>query len=260
MFELAPALAVVASPLLLAVAGWAVSVGQRNVTIIDSLWALFIFGAALGYAMTGPAGPRAALVLVLAAIWALRLTGYLTWRNHGKPEDRRYREIRERNEPGFSWKSLYLVFGLQALLAVVVALPLIGAISAASPWSMLDAIGVLLWLIGFGFEAIGDWQLARFKADPANRGRVMASGLWRYTRHPNYFGECCLWWGFFVIALAGGAWWSVISPVLMTVLLLRVSGVALLERDIAERRPEYRDYSLRTPAFLPWFPRAAERS
>jgi steroid 5-alpha reductase family enzyme len=199
------------------------------------------------------------LVLALAAIWALRLTGYLTWRNHGKPEDRRYRAIRERNEPGFTWKSLYLVFGLQAVLAAIVALPLFGAIASARPWSLLDAAGVLLWLVGFGFEAIGDRQLARFKADPKNRGQVMAQGLWRYTRHPNYFGECCLWWGFFVIALAAGAWWSVLSPLLLTVLLLRVSGVALLERDIAERRPEYRDYILRTSAFLPWLPRAAER-
>lgn len=253
-------MAVTATLVVLALSGWGISVLRHNVTIVDSLWSLFVFGAALTFALTGPTGPRASLVLTLAAIWALRLTGYLTWRNHGQPEDRRYRAIRERNEPGFRWKSLYLVFGLQAALAAIIALPLLGAIAAPRPLGILDAIGVLLWLTGFAFEAIGDWQLARFKADPRHRGRVMAGGLWRYTRHPNYFGECCLWWGFFVIALAGGAWWSLVSPLLMTVLLLKISGVALLERDIAERRPEYRDYAMRTPAFLPWFPRTVERA
>jgi steroid 5-alpha reductase family enzyme len=113
----------------------------------------------------------------------------------------------------------------------------------------------LLWLVGFVFEAGGDWQLARFQANPANAGKVMDRGLWRYTRHPNYFGDCCIWWGFFAFALSAGAWWSVLSPILMSLLLLRVSGVALLEKDIGERRPQYADYIRRTPAFFPWRPK-----
>jgi steroid 5-alpha reductase family enzyme len=120
----------------------------------------------------------------------------------------------------------------------------------------LDLLGFLVWLTGFTFEAVADWQLSRFKADPANRGRVMKQGLWAYSRHPNYFGESLLWWGLFLIALATPyGWWALISPVLITFLLLKVSGVTLLEKDIVERRPEYREYLETTSAFIPWFPK-----
>ena len=146
------------------------------------------------------------------------------------------------------------MFGLQAVLAWVLSAPLVGAIAASAPLGPIDVLGAVVVVFGIGFESIADAQLARFKADSANGAGVMDSGLWRYTRHPNYFGEFCVSWGLYLIALAGGAWWVVFSPVAMTALLLRVSGVALLERDIAERRPGYREYVARTNAFLPWLP------
>jgi steroid 5-alpha reductase family enzyme len=242
--------------LLAAFATWLVSLAQRNVTIVDTLWPLMFVIAAAVYAVTAPAvGPRALLVLALVSIWGLRLAAHLALRNHGRPEDRRYQAIRARNEPNFAFKSLYLVFGLQALLAAVVSLPLLGAISGSTPLGPLDAAGVVLWTVGLLFESVGDWQLARFKSNPGNANRVMDRGLWGWTRHPNYFGDFCVWWGFYLIAAAAGAWWSIAGPALMSVLLMRVSGVALLEQDIGERRPGYRDYIRRVNAFFPGPPR-----
>lgn len=233
-------------------AGWLYSLWRRNVNIVDSLWPLFLLAAAAVYAALTPAhGPRTVLVLLLTAIWALRLSLYLAWRNHGKPEDRRYRAIRRNNEPGFALKSLYIVFGLQAVLASLVSLPLLAAVDGGPPLGAWDALGVLLWLIGMVFQVGGDAQLAAFKADPANRDRVLERGFWRYTRHPNYFGEFCIWWGLFLIAVGAGGAWSIVSPLLMTVLLLKVSGVALLERDIGARRPAYAEYVRTTNAFFP---------
>jgi steroid 5-alpha reductase family enzyme len=240
----------------LAISTWAVSVRKRDVSIVDSLWPLLFLAAALRYGSTvAERGPRAALVVVLVGLWAMRLAVYLTWRNWGEPEDRRYRAIRAGNEPGFAFKSLYLIFGLQGALAWIISLPLLAAIAAPAGLNLLDYAGSALWALGFGFEAVADWQLARFKSVAENRGRVMDAGLWRYTRHPNYFGDFCVWWGFYVIALAAGGWWSILGPALMSVLLLRVSGVALLEKDIGERRPSYREYVLRTNAFFPGAPR-----
>lgn len=255
MFDLHAALLALAAIAVLAVAGWLLSVVKRDASIVDSLWSLFFLLAVVVYAAnTATSEPRATIVLVLVTLWALRLAGYLTWRNWGEPEDRRYQAIRVRNEPGFAWKSLYLVFGLQGLLAAIIAMPLIAGVGGGA-LNVLDYAGIALWLLGFGFETIGDWQLTRFKADPANRGRVLDTGLWRYTRHPNYFGEATLWWGYYLIAAAAGGWWTVFAPLLMTLLLLKVSGVSLLEQDIHERRPAYRDYIARTNAFLPWRPR-----
>jgi steroid 5-alpha reductase family enzyme len=252
MFDLAAWLAALTVLVGAAAATWLVSVVQRNVTIVDSLWGVLFVLAAIVYAVVAPApGPRTLLVTALTAIWGLRLAAYLTWRNHGKPEDRRYQAIRARNEPNFALKSLYLVFGFQALLAAVISLPLLGAINGTTPIGPLDFAGIALWLVGLAFEAGGDWQLARFKADPANAGAVMDRGFWRYTRHPNYFGDFCVWWGFFLLAAGNGGWWSVAGPLVMSVLLLRVSGVALLEKDIMHRRPEYAEYVRRTNAFFP---------
>jgi len=191
------------------------------------------------------------VVLVLAALWGLRLAAYLAWRNWNAEEDRRYREIRARNEPNYALKSLYLVFGLQAVLAWLISAPLFAAFRGSADLNALDAAGITLVVFGVLFEAIADWQLARFKGEQANAGRVMDRGLWRYTRHPNYFGECCVWWGFWLIGVAAGGAWTVFAPLLMTFLLLRVSGVALLEKGISERRPEYREYVRRTNAFFP---------
>ena len=247
-----------ALPFLLAAATitWVISLPLRNVAIVDALWSLMFFMAGVIYALNSdPRAPRLALVLWLLALWAARLALYITRRNAGKGEDRRYQEIRERNQPGFAVKSLYLVFWLQALLAWVISLPVLGAFAGNQPLGLLDLAGVALWCLGLTFEAVGDWQLSRFKKDPANADKVMDRGLWKYTRHPNYFGECCVWWGFYCLALSAGAWWAVPGPVLITFLLLRVSGVRLLERDIGNRRPRYVDYVLKTNAFFPGPPR-----
>lgn len=231
---------------------WLYSAFKADVSVVDSLWSLLFLMLAAVYARHAPVvGPRTVLVLVLVGIWALRLSIYITWRNHGHGEDRRYQAIRARNEPHFAFKSLYLVFGLQAVLAWVISLPLLGAILHPGGLTLLDAAGAALWIMGFTFEAGGDWQLAKFKADPANRGKVLDRGFWRLTRHPNYFGEFSMWWGFYLIGLAAGAWWSILGPLIMSLLLLKVSGVTLLEKDIGDRRPEYADYIRRTPAFFP---------
>jgi steroid 5-alpha reductase family enzyme len=252
MLDLAAYLSALAVLLLAGGAGWLFSYVRQNVTIVDSLWAPFFLLAALTTAVLTPLpGPRTTLIIVLVAIWAMRLSGYLTWRNWGKPEDHRYQAIRRRNEPDFTFKSLYLVFALQAVLAWIIAAPLAAGISGAAPLGLLDFVGIALWVFGFLFETSGDWQLARFKANPDNRGKVMDRGLWSYTRHPNYFGEACLWWGYWLIAVSAGGWWTLFAPLLMSVLLLKVSGVALLEKDIGERRPAYRDYIARTNAFIP---------
>jgi len=243
-----------ALPLLLGAAAitWVISVLKRNVTIVDTLWSLlFVIAAAVYAASVETPGLRAWLVLALVSIWGLRLAAYLAWRNRGHEEDRRYQAIRRRNEPNFALKSLWMIFGFQAVLAWVISLPLAGAAAGEAPLGALDALGVALWALGLFFEAVGDWQLARFKGDPANAGRVMDRGLWRYTRHPNYFGDFCVWWGLYLIAVSGGAWWSIVGPLIMSFLLLRFSGVRLLERDIGERRPQYAEYVRRTNAFFP---------
>ena len=245
-------IAALAFTLALALATWAVSLAKRDASIVDSVWAVMILGAGLAYAATLPdPGPRAAWVLALAAAWAARLSLYITWRNWGEPEDRRYRAIRERNQPGFALKSLYLVFGLQAVLAWIVAAPLAGAAQSAAPLGWLDAAGAGLAVFGIAFEAIADWQVARWRARRELPGGVLDQGLWRYSRHPNYFGEFCVWWGFGLIALSAGAWWALVSPALMTLLLFRVSGVALLEKDLSVRKPGYAAYMRRTNAFFP---------
>lgn len=240
---------------------WLVSIRRSDVSIVDGLWSLMFLLCLLVYmTFSEQTGPRAPLVLVLVTIWAVRLSLHIMIRNHGKPEDRRYQAIRRNNQPGFWLKSLYIVFLLQGFLAWVLCLPVVAAVSGQTPPGPLDYIGVAVWLAGMMFEAVGDFQLERFRNSGRSGYRVLDSGLWRYTRHPNYFGEALLWWGFYLVALSAGAWWAVLSPVLMTFLLLRVSGVALLEKDIADRRPEYRDYARRTNAFIPWRPRSRTAS
>lgn len=244
-----------ALPWILAAAfvAWCVATVRRNTGLIDIFWSLFLLVAALWY-FSGQQAPsaRAQMVLGLTILWALRLAGYLGLRNWNAPEDHRYQAIRARNQPGFAWKSLYLVFGLQAVLALVVAAPLYAGITAAAhPLQLLDLAGAALVLGGIVIESVADLQLAAFRASGAGHGGVMDRGLWRYSRHPNYFGEFCVWWGFFLIALATGGWWTVISPLLMSLLLLRVSGVTLLEKDIGARRPGYAEYVARTNAFFP---------
>ena len=240
--------------LTLAALCWLVSLQRRDASLADRVWGLMIVGAGWTYALLLPtASTRLFAMLAVASAWALRLSVFITWRNWGHGEDRRYQAMRQEHGTRFVWRSLWSVFGLQALLAWVVSAPFFAAAQAPAPLGWLDAAGLALAAFGLLYEAVADAQLARFKADPAHKGLVMDRGLWRHSRHPNYFGECCMWWGLGLAALSGGAAaaWCLISPLLMTVLLLRVSGVSLLEKDMTERRPAYRDYVARTPAFVP---------
>lgn len=231
---------------------WLVSLAKRDVSFVDSLWSLFFLAAAAVFAAgAGDLAVRGQLVVALVAVWALRLSVYITARNWGEPEDYRYRSIRANNQPGFAWKSLYIVFGLQGVLAWFISLPLLPAVTSAAPLGWIDGLAVALWAIGFVFEAGGDYQLAKFKRRPDSAGKVLDTGLWRYTRHPNYFGDFCIWWSFYLFAVAAGGWWSIASPILMSLLLLKVSGVAMLEKTISGRRPEYADYIDKTNAFFP---------
>jgi len=259
MFDLHAGLLAFAAILGVVVAAWLISIPKQDVSIVDSIWSLLLLVATGAYLYVAGRDvvPRAWVALALVGVWALRLMVYITVRNHGAGEDRRYQAIRARHQPGFAFKSLYLVFILQGVLAWILSLSVMAAVLGTRPLSWLDALGVLLWVSGFVFEAVGDAQLARFKAGSHSKDQVMDRGLWHYTRHPNYFGECCMWWGLFLLALASGGWWSIVSPLMMTVMLLKVSGVALLEKDLAARRPAYRDYIARTSAFLPWPPRSA---
>lgn len=239
-----------------AIAGWLLSLLRHNVTHVDSMWSLFfLIGALTTWLQSIHHNARASILLALVALWALRLCVYLTWRNWGPHEDHRYATIRQNNQPGFWLKSLYIVFGLQVALAWIISAPLCFAIQSAKPLTPLDGLGCALVIAGLLWESIADWQLAAFKAKPANRGNVLSSGLWRYSRHPNYFGECCVWWGFYLIAWTAGGWWTLFSPILMTLLLLKVSGVSLLESTIQERRPAYRQYMQSTNAFFPGLPK-----
>ena len=234
---------------------WLLSLKLKDVGIVDSLWSLMFLAGAGIYLYESAMDTRAWLLFALIAVWALRLSIFLTVRNWGEEEDSRYQVIRGNNEP-FWIKSLYIVFGLQAALAWFISIPLLYAIGATTTIGLLDTVAIGLWLIGFFFEAVSDQQLYRFKSDPSNVGKVLDTGLWRYTRHPNYFGESLIWWAYYLFAAPHGPWWIIVAPILMTVLLLKVSGVAMMEKTISTRRPEYADYIDRTNAFLPGIPRA----
>ena len=256
MFKLDSFAYTLAVMFVIAVMLWIASRIKRDVGIVDSFWSLMILAAGLCFLYFGDTilAERSTLVLILLSIWSIRLAAHITWRNWGQPEDTRYQDIRKNNQPHFEWKSLYIVFLLQAMLATIVALPLMSIFGSSDAMNMVDIIALTLWLIGMSFEAISDMQLARFKSSANNRGKVLNTGLWRYSRHPNYFGEFCIWWAFFLFAIASGYWWSIVSPLLMTILLLKVSGVSLLESTITERRPQYANYIRTTNAFFPWLP------
>lgn len=242
------------------VATWLYSLYARDVSIVDSLWSLMFLAAAILYAWQAPEqGWHTVFILALVAVWSLRLSIHLTVRNWGEEEDRRYQEIRRNNEPHFGLKSLYIIFGLQGTLAWIISIPLLFALFARTGFHWIDIFAVALWLAGFIFEAVGDYQLMKFKQDASNKGKVLDTGLWRYTRHPNYFGEACIWWAYFLFAIPAGGWWTVYASVLMTFLLLKVSGVVLMEKDISQRRPAYQAYIDRTSSFFPWRPREAGR-
>jgi steroid 5-alpha reductase family enzyme len=243
--------------LALETATWLVSLVRRDAGVADVLWGpAFAVLAWLFVAHREAVDTRGLLVATLVTLWGLRLGLHIMLRGRGRGEDPRYATMRQTHGPRFWWVSLLTVFWLQGLILWIVALPLYAAQRGGDLW-WLDGVALVCVATGFAFEAVGDWQLQRFRADPANRGRVLDRGLWRYTRHPNYFGDALLWWGLFLFAAATPAGVvTVASPLLMTFLLLRVSGVTLLERGLVETRPEYAEYVRRTSAFVPWWPRS----
>jgi steroid 5-alpha reductase family enzyme len=238
---------------------WIASLARRDASIIDIFWGPGFALLAWIYVVLGDGWTtRGLLGAGLASLWGLRLGLHILARSRGKGEDYRYREMRARHGESFGRVSLVKVFLLQGVLMWLISAPLLQAAHAARPrvFTWLDGVAVCVVLVGFGFETVGDRQLARFRADPAQRGKVLQTGLWRYTRHPNYFGDAVVWWGLFLLGLATpGSWWTVFSPVIMTVLLVKVSGVGLLEQKLMRTKPGYAEYAARTNAFVPWFPR-----
>jgi steroid 5-alpha reductase family enzyme len=235
---------------------WVVSILRRDASIVDLFWgAGFVLIAWLTLLLSRNFSWRALVLLLLVNLWGLRLTGYLTWRNWGKPEDYRYRAMRERQGNLFPLVSLFTVYGLQGLLMWVISWPLQVGIARVTDWNLFATAGVALFCVGFLFESIGDFQLARFKSKKTNRGQVMNQGLWRYTRHPNYFGDFLVWWGFSLIAVQAEWWWTLVSPLIMSFLLIRVSGVRLLESSLRTRVAGYEDYVRSTSGFFPLPPK-----
>jgi len=235
---------------------WLVSLRMRDSSIVDIFWSLCFVLAASVYAILTPNGiaERKLLSLMLVTIWGIRLSVHLARRNLGKGEDYRYAKWRTEAGQSWWWRSWLKVFALQGILAWIVSAPLLAVQDSTQPLGVLDVIGAGVWLIGFMFEAIGDWQLVQFKANPANKGKVLSTGLWRFTRHPNYFGDAVVWWGMYMLAVSAGGWWTIFSPLLMNYLLVNISGVAMLESAMRSRKPEYADYIRRTSSFIPWPP------
>ncbi|PLY07756.1 MAG: steroid 5-alpha reductase [Desulfuromonas sp.] len=218
----------------------------------------FVLAGWAGYLFFGNGHPRQLLLLFLISLWGIRLALHIARRKRTESgEDSRYRQWRERWGENFVWRSFLQIFMLQGGVIYLVALPIFLVISApggALGWR--DLIGTLIWLFGFSYEAIGDRQLLRFKENRRNRGRIMRCGLWRTTRHPNYFGEATLWWGIFLVALAVPlGWLALISPLMIGVLLLKVSGIPMLEDKYAGN-PDFEEYKRKTNAFFPWFPKS----
>lgn len=235
---------------------WVFSLIKHDAGIVDIFWGLGFVGIASGvYWFESVNIPRQLVVLGLVWLWGLRLALHIMVRNWGKPEDWRYAKWRLENGTKWWWYSYFKVFLLQGGFMALIALPLVMVQFSPIPddWTDWDTAGLVLWGLGFFFEAVGDWQLLRFKRNDPHPNDVMNTGLWRYTRHPNYFGEAVLWWGFGCFAVAAGAWWTLMSPLVLTGLLLKVSGVAMLETGLKARRPAYAEYMAQTSAFFPWF-------
>ena len=238
---------------------WLISIIIKNVSIVDLFWGFgFVLTAGYYFLKTDGPGIRKIILMVLVTIWGLRLSVYLAWRNLGKGEDFRYKQFRK-NYGGkrYWWISFFQTFLLQGVLMWMISAPLLGAqfYGHDKPIALFDIIGIILWIIGISFEAGGDYQLARFRSDPLNKGKVLDKGFWRYTRHPNYFGDSSVWWGYGFICIAAGSYLPAIGSLIMTALIIKVSGVALLEKSLKEQKPQYKEYIDKTSAFLPWFPK-----
>jgi len=238
---------------------WIFSVVLKNVSIVDLFWGFgFVIAAAYYFLNTNGLDIRKLILLILVSIWGFRLSIHLTLRNHGKGEDFRYREFRKKyGEKRYWWISFFQTFLLQGILMWLISAPLLGAQYYGSDKSLgiLDYSGMILWITGFIFEAGGDYQLAVFKSDPRNKGKVLNTGFWYYTRHPNYFGDSAVWWGYGLICLGAGSYLPVLGSILMTALIIKVSGVALLEKSLKENKPQYKEYIEKTSSFFPWFPK-----
>ncbi len=238
---------------------WIISIILKNVSIVDIFWGFgYVLAGIFYYIFTDGYELRKLVVLSLVTIWGLRLTIYLAWRNIGKGEDFRYKEFRRNyGEYRYWWVSFFQTFLLQGVLMWLISAPLLGAqyTSAGDSLNIFDYLGIAFWVIGFTFEAGGDYQLAKFKKNPANKGKVLDSGFWKYTRHPNYFGDASVWWGFGFISIAAGSYIPFLGSLLMTALIIKVSGVALLEKSLTKDKPAYKAYVEKTSAFIPWFPK-----
>jgi steroid 5-alpha reductase family enzyme len=238
---------------------WIISIRNKNVSIVDLFWGFgFVLACFIYFLKADGLESRKILLSVMVAIWGMRLSIYLAWRNKGKGEDPRYRKFRQDyGEHRYWWVSFFQTFLLQGVLLWLISAPLLGAqyYNTRNSLTGIDIIGVIVWLTGFIFETGGDIQLARFKADPANKGKVLNKGFWHYTRHPNYFGDAAVWCGYAIICISAGSYIPVLGSVLMIALIIKVSGVALLEKTLRESKPEYKDYIEKTSAFIPWFPK-----
>jgi len=238
---------------------WLLSVALHDVSIVDVFWGLgFLLVCWTVAVATGNSAPAAMLVATLVSLWALRLALHIfaRWRRTGT-EDRRYAAMRKKAGPAFARRSLVTVFALQGALMWLISVPLqLAIIRATGGIGPLGWMGIVVFALGVAFEAVADAQLTRFRAEAGNVDLVLDVGLWSWSRHPNYFGEVVAWWGLFLVCVdTTGAWWTVFSPTIVTVLLLRVSGIPLLERGMHRRRPAYADYVARTSAFIPLPPR-----
>jgi steroid 5-alpha reductase family enzyme len=238
---------------------WIISVIIKNVSIVDLFWGFgFVLTNVFYFISTEGFGSRKTILLILVSVWGLRLSGYLAWRNIGKGEDYRYKQFRSKyGEKRYWWISFFQTFLLQGILMWLISVPLLGAqyFGPEKSLGILDYTGIALWIIGFIYEAGGDYQLAVFKSSPSNKGKVLSSGFWRYTRHPNYFGDSSVWWAYGLICLAAGSILPVLGSLLMTALIIKVSGVTLLEKNLKDKKPEYKEYIEKTSAFFPWFPK-----
>ena len=237
---------------------WIVSVILKNASIVDLFWGLGFVAVNTFYFINSDITVAKTILLVLVTIWGLRLSIYLAWRNIGKGEDFRYKEFRKKyGEKNYWWISFFQTFLLQGVLMWIISMTLYGVnrYSTSHELSIIDYLAVFVWLVGFIFEAGGDRQLARFKSNLLNKGKVLNSGFWHYTRHPNYFGDSAMWWAYALFCLSAGSFGLVAGSVIMTLLIINVSGVALLEKSLKVQKPEYADYIKRTSSFLPWFPK-----
>lgn len=238
---------------------WIWSVLIKNVSIVDIFWGFgFVVINTFYVFMSGELSARKTVILTLVTLWGLRLTLYLALRNIGKGEDYRYQEFRrEYGVERYWWFSFFQVFLLQGVLMMIISVTLLGISGGdqSGDLVLLDYLAIAVWLVGFAFEAGGDYQLSRFKRKAANKGKVLDTGFWKFTRHPNYFGDAAVWWAYGLFSIAAGSYWQIVGAVIMTVLIIRVSGVSLLERTLKESKPQYKDYIKKTSSFFPWFPK-----